>query len=98
MNLRKILRFICGDKFNENPLPIIDSYIKEHGLTLLPHSTKDNYIIDGFKKETDKLFNVSYDEDDGSIFCAVIPKRYDYLLQHGFVNDVNKIIEFLDTM
>lgn len=56
MNLRKILHFIWRDKFNENPLPVIDSYIKEHGLTLLPHSTKYNYIIDGFKK---KLINCS---------------------------------------
>ena len=29
MNLRKILHFIWRDKFNENPLPIIDVYIKE---------------------------------------------------------------------
>lgn len=52
MNFKKILCFIWGDKFNENPLPIIDSYIKEHGLTLLPHSTKNDYIIDDYKEET----------------------------------------------
>ena len=44
MNLRKILHFIWRDKFNENPLPVIDSYIKEHPEALQITSGANNVI------------------------------------------------------
>ena len=96
--VKKFFIRLGGREPIENPFPVIDEFMKEHGLSLYPTSRRNCYVICGFERCPDRLISIDYDPSDYSLFCAVVSRKYDCLLQRGTPKNIGQVISQLTDM
>lgn len=98
LKMNKFFIRLSGREPIENPFPVINRFMAEHGLRLWSTTCPNHYVISGFERCPGSLARVDYDPDNFSVSCAVVSMKDDTLLKHVEAKTSDDIIQWLTRM